>query len=159
MAQHAGETRFRTVGDGGLAPGDTFYMEEVQLALRNRGMPIEALRYPITPTRMHYLLVHFDTPYVDAESWRLNLGGLVSVPISLSLNEITRRPTTTIAVTMECAGNGRALLTPRAISQPWLLEAIGTAEWIGTPLRGLLEEAGIGTGALEVLFTGLDQGV
>ena len=108
---------------------------------------------------MHYLLVHFDIPYVDAESWRLNLGGLVSVPISLSLDEITRRPTTTIAVTMECAGNGRALLTPRAISQPWLLEAIGTAEWTGPPLRGLLEEAGIGAGALEVLFAGLDQGV
>ena len=41
MAQHAGETRFRTVGDGGLAPGDTFYMEEVQLALRNRGIVLE----------------------------------------------------------------------------------------------------------------------
>lgn len=39
------------------------------------------------------------------------------------------------------------------------MEAIGTTEWTGTPLRGLLEEAGIGAGALEVLFTGLDQGV
>ncbi len=153
------DTRFRTVGDGGLAPGDTFYKEEVQLALRNRGMPLEALRYPITPTGMHYLLVHFDIPYVDAAGWRLNVGGLVSNPVSLSLEEITKRPATTVAVTMECAGNGRALLTPRAISQPWLLEAIGTAEWTGTPLRGLLEEVGIGAGAVEVLFTGLDQGV
>ena len=60
---------------------------------------------------------------------------------------------------MECAGNGRALTTPRAISQPWLVEAVGTAEWTGTPLRGLLEEAGVSGKAVEILFTGLDQGV
>jgi hypothetical protein len=40
---------FPTVGDGsGLAQSDGLYKEELQLALRNRGMPLEALRYPIT---------------------------------------------------------------------------------------------------------------
>jgi len=38
--------------------------EELQLAARNRGMPLEALRYDITPTGMHYLLVHFDIPEI-----------------------------------------------------------------------------------------------
>jgi DMSO/TMAO reductase YedYZ molybdopterin-dependent catalytic subunit len=60
---------------------------------------------------------------------------------------------------MECAGNGRALFAPRRISQPWLLEAIGTAEWTGTPLHSILEEAGVNKGAAEIVFTGLDQGV
>ena len=60
---------------------------------------------------------------------------------------------------MECAGNGRALLAPRPISQPWLTEAVGTAEWTGIPLRALLDEAGIDDGAVEVVFTGLDRGV
>ena len=46
-------------------------IEELQLATRNRGMPLEALRYDVTPTGMHYLLVHFDIPYVDPETWRL----------------------------------------------------------------------------------------
>ena len=86
------------------------------------------------------------------------MGGLLSRPLSLSLDNIKERPASTIVVTMECAGNGRALLTPRPISQPWLLEAIGTAEWAGTPLRGVLEEAGITNAAVEVLFTGLDRG-
>ena len=108
---------------------------------------------------MHYLLVHFDIPDVNVEEWRLNIGGLVSNPVSLTLGEIKERPSVTTTVTMECAGNGRALLTPRAISQPWLLEAIGTAEWTGTPLRGLLAEAGISDRAVEVLFTGLDRGI
>jgi DMSO/TMAO reductase YedYZ molybdopterin-dependent catalytic subunit len=60
---------------------------------------------------------------------------------------------------MECAGNGRARLDPRPVSQPWLLEAVSTARWAGTPLRPLLDEAGVGEGAVEVLFTGLDRGI
>jgi DMSO/TMAO reductase YedYZ molybdopterin-dependent catalytic subunit len=60
---------------------------------------------------------------------------------------------------MECAGNGRARLDPRPVSQPWLNEAIGTARWRGAPLRPLLEEAGLPDGTVEILFTGLDRGI
>lgn len=152
--------RFPEVGDGsGLAQADVFYREEVALALRNRGMPLEGLRYPITPTGMHYLLVHFDIPGVEANEWRLEVNGLVKKPLRLSLKKVRKRPAVTLPVTMECAGNGRALLDPRPVSQPWHLEAIGTAEWTGTPLKGLLEEAGLRKEAREVLFTGLDRGV
>jgi DMSO/TMAO reductase YedYZ molybdopterin-dependent catalytic subunit len=62
-------------------------------------------------------------------------------------------------VTLECAGNGRGWLTPRPVSLPWLGEAIGTAEWTGTPLAGLLEEAGLEPGAAEVVFRGADRGI
>jgi DMSO/TMAO reductase YedYZ molybdopterin-dependent catalytic subunit len=60
---------------------------------------------------------------------------------------------------MECAGNGRALLEPHVVSQPWLQEAVGTARWRGTPLRALLAEAGVTDDAVEVVFTGLDHGL
>lgn len=151
---------FPAVGDGsGLEESARFHREELQLALRNRGLPLEAMRYPITPTGLHYLLIHYDIPAVDVETWRLEVGGEVANPLSLSLEEVRRRPARTIPVTLECAGNGRALLAPRRISQPWLLEAIGTAEWTGTPLRGLLAEAGVRDEAVEILFTGLDRGV
>lgn len=154
------KARFPTVGDGsGLDHSDRFHREELQLALRNRGMPLEGLRYPVTPTGMHYLLVHYDIPEVDAEAWHLSIEGLVEKPLRLSLEEIKQRPSQTTEVTMECAGNGRALFTPRRISQPWHLEAIGTSEWTGTPLRGLLEEAGLRSDAVEVVFTGLDRGI
>jgi DMSO/TMAO reductase YedYZ molybdopterin-dependent catalytic subunit len=157
----AGESRrFRTVGDGsGIAQDETFYPEEVQLGLRNHGMPLEGLRYPVTPTGMHYVLVHFDIPYVDETEWRLEVGGLVSKPLSLTLEDIRKRPSVTMPVTMECAGNGRALMEPRPMSQPWHTEAIGTAEWTGTALRPLLDEAGLSTKAEELVFTGLDRGV
>ena len=146
-------------GSGLAAPGEGFHKEELQLASRNHGMPLEGLRYPITPVGMHYLLVHFDIPAVDSGRWRLTVGGLVDRSLALSLDDLKGRPAVTAAVTMECAGNGRALLTPRPLSQPWLLEAVGTAEWTGTPLRGVLQEAGLRDNAAEVVFTGLDRGV
>jgi DMSO/TMAO reductase YedYZ molybdopterin-dependent catalytic subunit len=133
--------------------------DELQLAGRNRGMPLEGLRYDITPVGMHYLLVHFDIPPIDIAMWRLAVAGRVAKPLSLSLADLQARPARTIAVTLECAGNGRARLSPRPISQPWLVEAIGTAEWTGTPLAPILAEAGVDRDAVELVFAGADRGI
>ena len=133
--------------------------EELQLAARNRGMPLEALRYDVSPAGLHYLLIHFDIPAVDAATWRLKVGGRVRNPLELSLEQVRSRPSQTITVTLECAGNGRARLSPRPLSQPWLVEAVSTAEWTGTKLGPLLEEAGLGPDAVEVVFTGADRGI
>ena len=138
---------------------DAISPQELQLAARNHGMPLEALRFDLTPVGLHYLLTHYDIPEVDVGSWRLEVDGLVDHPLSLSLDDLRGRPSVEIAVTLECAGNGRALLEPHVESQPWLLEAVGTARWEGVPLASILEEAGVGEGAVEVLFTGLDRGV
>ena len=123
-------------------------------------MPLEALRHDVTPIGMHYLLIHYDVPLVeDIGAWRLEIGGAVAEPLSLSLDDLRMRETVSATVTMECAGNGRALLDPRPVSQPWILEAVGTAEWTGTPLAPLLAEAGLEDGVVEVVFTGADRGV
>jgi sulfane dehydrogenase subunit SoxC len=134
-------------------------LEELQLAARNHGLPLEALRWDITPVGLHYLLTHYDIPDVDPDAWRLEVDGLVDQPLTFSLDDLRARPAVEPAVTMECAGNGRAHVEPHVVSQPWLLEAVGTARWRGTPVAPLLEEAGIREGAVEVLFTGLDRGV
>jgi DMSO/TMAO reductase YedYZ molybdopterin-dependent catalytic subunit len=123
------------------SPGITY--EELQLAARNHGLPLEALRDPVTPAGLHYLLIHFDIPAVDAAAWRLYVGGEVKLPLELTLDELHSKPSRTLAVILECAGNGRALMSPRAASQPWVHEAIGNAEWTGTPLAPILQEAGL----------------
>jgi DMSO/TMAO reductase YedYZ molybdopterin-dependent catalytic subunit len=142
-----------------LAAGTEFTREEVGLALRNPGMPLEALRRDVTPIGMHYVLVHFDIPEVDASAFELVVDGRVRTPLSLSLEDLRGRPAVTTPVMMECAGGGRARLTPRPVSAPWHDEAIGCAEWTGTPLRGVLEEAGLLDDAVELLFTGADRGL
>ena len=132
---------------------------ELALATRNHGMPLETLQRDITPLGLHYLLIHYDIPFVDPGEWSLTIAGTVNALVTLSLEDLQRRPAVTMPVTMECAGNGRTMFSPRAISQPWGLEAVGTAEWTGTPLAPLLQEAGLRDDTVEVVFSGLDQGL
>src|ERR671916_2938918 len=138
-------------------PGEGIGLDELQLAARNHGMPLEALRYDVTPPGLHYVLTHYDIPAVDPATWSLQVGGAVDRPLRLTLEDLQRRPAVTSRVLLECAGNGRARYEPRPVSQPWLLEAVVTAEWTGTPLAPLLEEAGIADGAVDVAFTGADH--
>ena len=122
-------------------------------------MPLEALRYPVTPVGLHYLLIHYDVPIVDT-------GGLAA---HCSAGSVSSRSGSTscapgrrveLTVTMECAGNGRARLEPPA-GQP----AVAARGGRHRPLEGNAAAArcsrrpGIGDGAVEVLFTGLDRGV
>jgi DMSO/TMAO reductase YedYZ molybdopterin-dependent catalytic subunit len=134
-------------------------LDELQLAARNHGMPLEALRHEITPLGLHYLLTHYDIPIVDPATWRLTVTGNVKHELQLTLDDLRTRDSLTAPITMECAGNGRAQLEPHVVSQPWLTEAVGTAEWTGVPLAALLAEAGPQPDAVEVVFTGLDRGV
>jgi DMSO/TMAO reductase YedYZ molybdopterin-dependent catalytic subunit len=143
--------RIHTTGD--------FAREEVVLANRNSGMPLEALRHDVTPAGLHFLLTHFDVPFVaSADDWRLDIRGRVRTPLSLSHAEIRAFPATTLRVTLECAGNGRANVVPRWQTQPWDYGGVGTAEWTGTPLRNLLARAEPTTEAVDVAFFGADRG-
>jgi DMSO/TMAO reductase YedYZ molybdopterin-dependent catalytic subunit len=133
--------------------------EELQLAARNHGLPLELLREPVTPIGLHYLLIHYDIPHVDAAAWELTVDGQVAEELTLDLEALQALPAHEVVATMECAGNGRARLEPRPVSQPWLLEAVGTGRWRGARLADVLERAGVEAPAVEVLFTGLDRGV
>ena len=149
----AGRDRAGTADDDGVT------LEELRLATRNHGMPLEALRHDVTPLGLHYVLIHYDIPAVDSSTWALQVDGLVGHPTGLSLADLRQRHTVTRQVTMECAGTGRAQLHPRPFSQPWLDEAIGTGEWEGTPAAELLDDLGLGGDATEAVFTGADRGI
>jgi sulfane dehydrogenase subunit SoxC len=142
-----------TVGHEGITPA------ELRLAARNHGLPLEALRHPITPAGLHYLLIHYDIPAVDPNTFQLVIDGAIERPLTLSLDDLRARERVDRPITFECAGNGRALLEPRPVSQPWLTEAVGTAEWGGTPLAPLLDEVGPSPEAVELLFSALDRGI
>ncbi|WP_299875300.1 sulfite oxidase [uncultured Cocleimonas sp.] len=133
---------------------------EVLLANRNSGIALETLRHDVTPIGMHYLLSHFDIPYVqDEKQWSLEIGGLVNNPMTLDMDYLKSLPQITQQVTLECAGNGRALLKPHWPSMPWTYEAVGTAEWKGTRLIDVLKTADVKTEAIQWVFSGADEGV
>lgn len=135
-----------------------FTRDEVGLANRNSGALLELLSCDITPTGTHYLLTHFDTPVIDADSHVLEFKGAFNTPYSLTMAEIMAQPQITRPVTLECAGNGRAGMDPRPLSMPWMYEAIGTSEWTGTPLAPLIARAQPKDSVQDFTFTGADFG-
>jgi DMSO/TMAO reductase YedYZ molybdopterin-dependent catalytic subunit len=141
------------------AEGEGIGLDELALAARNHAMPLEALQYAVTPVGLHYVLTHYDIPAIDARTWTLRVDGAVREPLELDLAGLHARGGHMVPVTLECAGNGRAGLHPRPVSQPWLTGAVGTAYWTGVPLATLLAEAGVAPDAVEVVFTGADRGV
>ncbi|CAM3204426.1 Sulfite oxidase [Deinococcus saxicola] len=124
----------------------------------NLETPFYALDGRLTPQPSHYVRSHFPVPPLDAQTWRLEVGGGAASPLSLSLQELRAMPSHTLSATMECAGNGRVYLSPRMPGVQWDLGAVGTAEWTGVRLRDVLERAGIQEGALEVVLEGADSG-
>ncbi len=135
-----------------------FSRHEVALANRNSGILLETLPRDITPTGTHYLLNHFDVPLIDEAAHQLSFEGAFDAPYSLTMDEIRTLPQVTMPVTLECAGNGRAGVSPRSHSMPWMYEAVGTSAWTGTPLAPLIARAGPRDGVQDFAFTGADFG-
>lgn len=124
----------------------------------NEEAPLRALAEPVTPTADFYQRTNFLIPEIDPAAWSLSVDGLVRRPLALSWDEVRSMPARSVAVTLECAGNGRSLVTPLPPGQPWGLGAVSTAVFTGVPLRAVLERAGVAEGAVEVLFAGADAG-
>src|SRR5579872_4820934 len=124
----------------------------------NLEFPFTSLDSFLTPNDLFYVRCHYAIPHLDAKSWRLQLAGAVDRPLTLTLAELRALPARTQTVTLECAGNGRGFLRPRAKGVLWELGAVSTAEWTGAPLAAVLEKAGVKTGAVDVILEGADRG-
>jgi DMSO/TMAO reductase YedYZ molybdopterin-dependent catalytic subunit len=112
----------------------------------------------VMPNAHFYVRNHFQIPALDPATWRLDVGGLVERPLSLTLRDLTNMRSQTIFVTLECAGNGRTLLDPPVEGEKWNFGAVSTAEWTGVPLVEVLDRAGIRPAAREIVFRGADSG-
>lgn len=109
----------------------------------------------LTPVRRFYVRNHFAVP----REWSsLVVDGSVKRTLSLTLDDLRSLPARSVVATLECAGNGRSLLSPPVSGTPWTLGAVGTADWTGPTLKTVLETAGVADDAVEVLFEGADSG-
>ncbi|MCW5848762.1 MAG: molybdopterin-dependent oxidoreductase [Anaerolineae bacterium] len=105
------------------------------------------LRPFVTPTAELYVQTKSGgfVPATDAGSWRLEVGGLVERPFSLSLDEIRALPAMEEMRTLECIGN------------PAGGDLIGNIVWQGTRLKPLLERAGLQSAADEIVMYAADD--
>ena len=103
----------------------------------------------VTPNGKFFSISHFNRPEIDATNWKLEIGGLVNKPMSLTLAELKSRPRQETVFTIECSGNH---------GFPFVTGLIGNARWAGTPLAAILKEAGIKDNGIEVVFWGTDVG-
>ena len=77
----------------------------------------------------------------DPAAWRLEVGGLVRNPLTLSLDEIRGQERLTYTVKHHCVEGWSAIAT-----------------WTGLPLRALAEQAGVSAGTRFVRFDSFDGG-
>ncbi len=93
---------------------------------------------------------------IALDRWALTIDGEVRTPLKLTFDQLSRRPKTIAANTLECSGNGRSLLAEKASGNPWTIGGVGNAVWGGVSLSVLLDEAGLGSRAAHVSFEGMD---
>lgn len=74
-------------------------------------------------------------PDVPVESWRLRVHGLVERELDLSFDDLVSRRLVERRITLTC------------VSNPVGGEYVGNATWVGVPVRDLLREAGVRSGA------------
>jgi DMSO/TMAO reductase YedYZ molybdopterin-dependent catalytic subunit len=112
----------------------------------------------VMPNAKFYVRNHFQIPKFDLANWRLSVYGQVERPLVLAWRDIARMRSQSKLVTLECAGNGRSKLEPRASGEQWNYGAVSTAEWTGVPLVEVLDRAGVKTEGKWIVFRGADSG-
>ena len=108
----------------------------------------EELKTWTTPNESVYVVSHYNTPALEEDKWKLEIGGFVNKPMTLTLADLKKRPKKEIMATLECGGNG---------ASPSFMGAVANVKWTGTPLAPLLKECGIKKRGIEVVFIGNDE--
>jgi DMSO/TMAO reductase YedYZ molybdopterin-dependent catalytic subunit len=101
---------------------------------------------PITPNDLFYCVTkNVIDPKVNIDVWHLEIGGLVQNAATWRLQDLLGFKPTTQETTLMCISNG--------------LDAglISNAVWKGLPLRDLLDQAGVLSGAARVRLQGVDN--
>jgi len=152
------ENPFHSYAGRVTTQSDAFTRAELGLANRNHGTLLETLALDVTPTGAHYLLNHFDVPLINQADHMVCCRGEFAEPRTFTMADIKALPRVSRAVTLECAGNGRAGHEVRSHSMPWHCEGVGTSIWTGTPLAPLIESLLPNKKVMEIVFEGKDFG-
>jgi DMSO/TMAO reductase YedYZ molybdopterin-dependent catalytic subunit len=108
-------------------------------------LEIPGLTPYLTPTADFYRIdTALSVPQVDPSTWKLEITGLVDTPITLGWDELLAKPLVEHVATLSCVSNDVGG------------DLIGTARWLGYPIRDLLEQAAPHASADMVLSRSID---
>ena len=74
----------------------------------------------------------------DPDAWTLEIDG-VKNPQTLSVEELKKLGVTTVAMVLQCSGNGRAYFPSNPSGTQWTVGAAGCVIFTGVPVKTLLE--------------------
>jgi DMSO/TMAO reductase YedYZ molybdopterin-dependent catalytic subunit len=145
IARHGKDTRMRLQSEAPL---------NIETAL-------DALEGAITPYALFFVRNNDSYPRINQHDWTLTIDGLVDHPFSIGYDELRRIPSESYVAVLECSGNSRSRFAGdgrEAEGVAWNNGAVGNAEWVGVPVRRLLERACVQASALQAECIGGDDG-
>jgi DMSO/TMAO reductase YedYZ molybdopterin-dependent catalytic subunit len=125
----------------------------------NAETPPELLDDAITPTSRHFVRNNGIPPEeMDAATWELTIDGFVDNPMKLTIADLKSQfEVVTLALALECGGNGRGFFNPPAKGNQWTYGAVACSEWTGVRLKDVLEKAGVQSNVIYTAHHGADS--
>lgn len=121
--------------------------------------PLHYFQTDLTPNAAFFVRWHLSgiPTSVDTRTFRLEVSGNVSTPLTMSLSDLrTKFPAVSVVALCQCAGNARSYFEPRVPGGQWGFGAMSNARWKGVRLKDVLEKAGVLPGSVQVGLRGLD---
>jgi sulfite oxidase len=115
----------------------------------------------ITPENKLYIRNNISPPSAeiveDRDAWEVAIEG-VAAPRTLTVGELKGMGLETVAMVLQCSGNGRGYFEHGPSGTPWEVGAAGNVIWTGVPLRSVVDElGGVADGANFITGTGGEE--
>lgn len=77
----------------------------------------------------------------NPDVWEVEIDGVTN-PRKLSVAELKRMGLASVAMVLQCSGNGRAFFAHKASGSQWKVGATGNTLWAGVPVKAVVAELG-----------------
>ena len=112
----------------------------------------------ITPSDQLYLRNNLPSPdasiVADRDAWEIAIGGVKS-PRKVTVGELKTMGLETVAMVLQCSGNGRGFFPSKPSGTGWTVGAAGCVVWSGVPVRAVVDAlGGVADGGIYMTGTG-----
>jgi DMSO/TMAO reductase YedYZ molybdopterin-dependent catalytic subunit len=140
---------FAQSGGGKPLPGFAAFKDASRLIVHSAS-GIETQRWAfgtsgITDTDILFVRNNITPPdasiTANPDTWQIEIDGVIH-PRKLSVADLKRLGLTTVAMVLQCSGNGRAFFAHKASGSQWRVGAAGNTLWSGVPVKAVVAELG-----------------